>query len=620
MWPTKPMLANTREEPFSDREWLYEVKWDGIRCILHMNDGKVRLQSRNLKDITKTYPEVEESTDFLDAESAVIDGEIVALEPSGKSSFKLLQTRMHLQSDDRIRSGMKNITVTLYAFDLLYLDGQMIMDRPLEERKNLLQQIMTEYRSLKYSDHVQEEGEEFYQAARDRGIEGVMAKRMDSEYRPGIRSSQWLKIRIEKREEFVIGGWTPGRGGRKGLFGALLLGQYDKNDLQYSGKVGTGFGKEDLEAIRNRLEELEISERLFVEDPGEKGARWTKPELVCDVRLMQRTDEALRFPVFLGLRDDRDPKSVRVPDKRPSGNSKLSGSYELGRVHLSNSDKEFWSQRGYTKFDLFNYYLEISKYILPHLKDRPLTLHRQPDGTEDEGFYQRNLPDSAPDWMESINIDREDQETIRGILCRDPEALAWLANMGAIEIHPWLARIDSLERPDLIIFDLDPVYPARYADSCQVALKIRDLLFQVGLRPYVKTSGKRGLHVYLPIMRNLDFDQSRAFVREIGRRIDGDLGESFTMSRKPSQKEGKVFMDPAQNGWGRSLVSAYSLRPTVKATVSTPITWEECGNCVKPERFDMKSVPRRLKNAKDPWRDMFQEPQDVKEVLGIPSF
>ena len=616
LWPTKPMLAQVRSEPFSDPGWLFEVKWDGVRCLIHLESGETRLQSRSLRDITGTYPEITDAAAAIDVESAVIDGEVVALDDSGKPSFRLLQGRMHLHPDGRIKSAMTRTPVKFYAFDLLYLDGRVLTRLPLSQRKSELARIMPDSSTIVYSDHVEEYGREFFSAAKEREIEGVMAKRKESRYEPGARSSSWLKIRIERRDEFVIGGWTPGKGGRERFLGALLLGQYDDGDLQYSGKVGTGFDSDELRRLRDSLHSLESGVRPFVEDPGERGARWAKPELVCEVRLSDRAPGALRFPVYVGLRPDKDPSEVKMPEEADTHETREAVE-SYGRVTLSNPDKVFWPKAGYAKIDLFNYYLGVADYILPHLERRPLTLHRQPDGIEDEGFYQRNLPDFSPDWIRSTTVEREGHESINTVLCQNKETLAWLANMGCIELHPWLARADDPEHPDLLAFDLDPVSPARYRDSCRVAVTLRDVMSDAGFRTFVKTSGKRGLHVYLPVIKRIDFDQVRSFVREVGRQISGELGDMFTMSRSAEEKRGRVFLDPSQNGWGRSLVSAYSLRPTPQATVSTPITWQECEECVDRGCFNIKSVPRRLKEVKDPWRGIYRERQDVGEILGI---
>jgi len=619
LWPTKPMLARIAREPFSDPQWVYEVKWDGVRCLLHLQNGRARLQSRSLKDMTRTYPELADAPHSFEAASAVVDGEIVAIDASGKPSFHTLQERIHLVSQPEIEKASKRIPVTFYAFDLLYLDGRPLMGEPLELRKFLLRSVLTESKGIRYSDHVEGEGEAFYGAATRMRIEGIMAKRKNGIYQPGFRSPDWLKIRIETREDLVIGGWTPGRGGRSGSFGALLLGEFREGNLHYVGKVGTGFDRRDLVRLRKKLLSLEISRRPFVEDPGEADARWTRPELVCEVRLSGRTPRGIRFPVFMGLRPDKapwetgaQPRFGEAPDIASRRRRRQVG---YGDIRLSNPRKVLWAHAGYTKTDLLQYYLDVAGHLLPYVRDRPLTLYRQPDGVSSGGFYQRNLPPSAPKWARTAEISNPGRAAIRSILCQDRRTLAWLANLGCTEIHPWLSRIDRPERPDLIALDLDPVEPARYEDACHVAILFHDALEEIGLRTFVKTSGKRGLHVLIPIRRELTYDQTRAFASELGRRLSPRLMGLLTMGRRNTQKTGRVFFDPAQNGWGRTLAAPYSLRSTQEATVSTPITWEECRTCVNPLTFTIRTVPRRLEALGDPWQGILKNRQSLTGVL-----
>ncbi|MBU7004153.1 MAG: DNA ligase D [Theionarchaea archaeon] len=614
LWPTKPMLAQVCDSPFSHPDWLYEVKWDGVRCLMHISKGKIRLQARSLKDITHLYPELAGAADLFDARVAVIDGEIVALDDEGKASFSRLSNRMHLKSKPDIDSAAGSIPVTFYAFDLLYLNGSSMVTEDLGTRKATLKSIIGESSGIRYSDHVEEDGLEFFDAAKKMGLEGVMAKRKDGKYESGTRSSAWLKIRINIRDDFVIGGWTPGSGGRRMSFGALLLGQHAGGMLHYVGKVGTGFNRKLLGDIRNRLEELESDHRPFLEDPGETGSRWIRPELVCEVKLAERSPEGLRFPVFLGMRMDKSPLEVTVPEEALAKEENRHSRFE--RVSLSNPDKIFWPDVPLKKRDLFEYYLKMAEFILPHLRNRPLTLLRQPNGINGKKFYQRNKPDFAPEWVESRMIIRDDHAPINSIICQDKETLAWLANLGCIELNPWTSRADEPDRPDFIVFDLDPVHPARYADSCEIALALREVLDEVGFRSYIKTSGKRGLHLYIPIRRELTFAQARSFSGEVGRHLVPKFPDMFTMSRRADDKRGRVFFDPAQQGWGKSLASPYSLRPTPMATVSTPITWKEAESCVSPEKFDMRTVPGRLRVMGDPWRRLLRDFQGVDAVLG----
>ncbi len=607
------MLARRTTEPFDNPDWLFEIKWDGVRCLLHLSEGHARLQSRSLRDVTSIYPEIASVSQEVDASTAVIDGEIVALDHTKRPSFELLQQRINLQRDEEIRTTSERIPTTLYAFDLLYLDGENIMQRPLEERKSLLSEILRDVPRVKYSDHVEKNGVAFYRKAEEMNLEGVMAKRKGSTYQAGYRSPDWLKIRIEARDEFVIGGWTPGKGGRKGSIGALLLGKYQAGRLRYAGKVGTGFDYPTLSRLTERLRSLEVSRRPFADDPGEPGAFWAQPRLVCEVRYSRRADGSLRFPVFLGLREDKEPVEVtqEVPQRPPVPPVQME---RRGRVRLTNGEKVFWPERGYTKRNLFEYYVRVSPYITPHVKDRPMTLYRQPDGLVRKGFYQRNRPSSAPEWIRSVRLERPGHSPIESIVCSDFDTLAWIVNMGCIEIHPWLSRVDKPDLPDFIVFDLDPVQPARYEDACPVALQLKEILESVGFRSYVKTSGKRGLHVFLPIERNLTFEQTRAFAGNIAEHLS-KVTHSVTTSKTQAEKKGKVFLDSAQNAWGGSLAAPYSVRSTPDATVSTPITWRECEKCMNPALLNMASIPARLSAIGDPWRAIGTDRQNVLEIL-----
>ncbi len=618
LWPTRPMLAQVRRNPFKDPNWVFEVKWDGVRCLLHLSPRGVRLQSRNLRDISGTYPELLDVSSAVDARSAVMDGEIVALDSRGRSSFRLLQNRINLSSELDVSRAAARTPVVFYAFDLLHLDGRTLMSDRLENRKSQLERILLPSPRLRYSDHIDEDGTAFYEASREMGTEGVVGKRLGSRYLPGARSSDWVKIRVEERDDFVVGGWTPGKHGRSRYFGSLLLGQYRGGKLCYAGKVGTGFDSALLSSLRRELDVLEIDEMPFDRDPGEPGSHWVRPELVCEVRFADRLDRAMRFPVLLGLRPDKSPREV-VCGQAPLKEGMQKSTTSIGRVSLSKPDKLFWPQRGYTKADLFNYYLSVAEYLIPHIRDRPLTLYRQPDGIAGKSFFQRNRPSFAPEWVRSKEIVGENGARINSIQCRDSETLAWLVNMGCIELHPWLSRMDEPGSPDFIVFDLDPVHPAGFGEACRVALVLRDVLLGAGFRTYVKTSGKRGLHVYLPIKRGLTYAQTRSFAAEIGGHMSSKMGALFTMSRRRREKAGRVFFDPAQNGWGRTLAAPYSVRSTPEATVSTPITWEECETCVDPATFHLGSISRRLATLGDVWGDLFNDAQDVHGILGSRS-
>ena len=644
-----PMLASPGGEPFTHPDWLFEVKWDGVRALAFIRGAgrrrEVCLQGRNLSPLTSRYPEVVQALSRLPLPSGLIlDGEIVALDAQGRPSFQLLQRRIHATKEEEIARLQAEVPVVYYVFDLLYAHGHALLDRPLEERRKVLESLIPPDPVVRISEAVRVEGEAFFQAVRDLGLEGVIAKRLDSRYEPGRRSPSWLKIKHLQRQEAVVGGFTRGRGGRRRTLGALLLGVYNEHgELEYIGHTGSGFTEEELHLLLTHLDGLRTPTCPFARRPRtNERPTWVRPNLVVEVEHAGWTrDGILRFPIYRGIRTDRKPQEVR---REPA---------PAIPVVLTNPRKILWPGPKYTKEDLARYYASVAPFLLPHLRDRPLTLRRFPDGIAGTGFFQKDFP---PNLARRGNVDivqiwsEADEHPLHWILCNSRTALLWLAQLAGIELHPWLSRVTPissrefgdegiphtnftdprkfagsvLNYPDFIAFDIDPPLEGESAAkllegferACQVALKLRDVLHALGLRAFVKTSGKRGLHVLVPISRRTPYAQAFTFARTVSEYLEHLSPGEITTAWKPEERSGKVFLDYHQNGAGKTLVSPYSPRATPHATVSTPLTWEEVEAGVDPLALTLEAIPRRLEEKGDPWTGILATAQDLEGTLG----
>ena len=687
----KPTLATLVEEPFDRANWLFEIKWDGVRALSYLRrtgaERQVTIRSRGGHVINEQFPEAVEALYELDLPAAVLDGEIVALDPQGRSSFPLLQQRTSLR-------GAAKPPLAYYVFDLLYLDGHLLLDRPLRDRRRALEVILPEHPLVRLSEAVPEEGKTFYAAAQNIGVEGIMAKRVDSLYQPGKRTADWLKLKVKQRLDAVVAGYTQGLGGRAKTFGALLLGAHDEQDrLRYIGHCGGGFTDRELRRVHALLRQRVQPTCPFpMLPPTNEPATWVRPDLVVEVEYGGWTgDSLLRFPVYKGLRDDKPAPEVKLERAVPAsqltgtGNGdKVTESGERGTarrpggvataakpakaskkhpletvleeagldVELTNLDKIFWPQQGHTKADLIQYYLRIAPFILPHLRDRPVTLRRFPNGVTGESFYQKDVPD-APAFVPTVEIfSGSGRDTMAAPLCNNVETLVWLAQIADIEMHPWFSRVTRLKRgeragdagttfgtsgdalresvlnrPDFVVFDIDPYlfpddklpqrkgekdpdYSRRGFDAArEAALLVRAVLRQLKLESFLKTSGKTGLHVFVPLVRRYSFEQTHEFAKTVTQYLEGRHPKQLTTAWAAEKRVGKVFLDYNQNRLGATLASAYSVRPTPEATVSLPIAWKDLDRDLDPLAFTLRTVPDYMKRRKDPWADILASPQ-----------
>ncbi len=597
------MLATLAERPFSGKEWLFEVKYDGVRVLASRHGDAIELYARSGQVITQRYPELLRPLRALPLDAFLIDGEIVALDEYGKPSFQRLQARMGLTNPRDIERAMAEVPVVAIFFDCLALDGHDLRRLTLLDRKDCLKLLLPPLGIVRYGDHVLEHGDAFFEAAAGERLEGIVAKKVTSPY-VGGRSRDWIKVKCQRRQEFVIGGFTDPRGGR-GYFGALHLGIYDGPSLVYVSKVGTGFDGALLKTLWAALPPLGRPTSPFATGtPTGRGHHWIEPKLVCEVRFAEWTkDGGIRHPVFLGLREDKRPEECRreVPvlvDVAPAPVSPEPVASEP--VKITNPKKVFWPEEGYTKADLIAYYEAVAPFLLPYLRDRPVVLTRYPDGITGKSFFQKDAPEFVPSWVRTERIySKEAEREIDYFIVNDADTLRYVANLGTIPLHLWSSHLGSLDRPDWLILDLDPK-GAPFTDVVRVARHMHRILDELDLPNYVKTSGATGLHVLVPLGARYTHEEARTFARllaTLGVQATPDIA---TLARPIRSREGKVYIDFGQNGHGRTIVAPFSVRPLPGAPASCPFQWKDVSARLDPARFTIKTLPSRLNKTGDP--------------------
>ena len=667
----EPMKAQLVDAAFDDDRWLFEVKWDGIRLVSFIDNGKVSLQTRAGRIVDDEYPQLQAVSRLVNAKQAVLDGEIVALDEEGRPSFQLLQNR-----------GKEPHPMQYVVFDIVYLDGQRLFRVPLEDRKRLLRDIVRDSDLLKYSEHVLGEGKAFFKAAQQKQLEGIVAKLRDSPYQPGMRSSAWLKIKAVRQQEVVIGGFTEPRGGRR-HFGALIVGVYEDGKFVYAGHVGGGFDERSLESLAKLMKPLIVKTSPFSGEPprGNEKPTWVRPKLVAEVKFAEWTrDGVMRQPVFLGLRDDVDPREVRrelphdadremaqakraptargkrqqvahktstrVARSRVSAPSKATatdipdtplskaaaqiakklrtdirgataselealdaikteGNWEVGGriVHLTNLHKLLFPEDRYSKRDLIRYYVQVAPVMIPYYKDRPLSMNPHPDGIHGKSYWVKDKPDYAPERIPTFRY--QDQKGLKDwILIEEVATLAWLANHAVIDMHPWYSRVDKPEYPDWSVIDLDPAEGATFKDVVAVAKVMKSALDHLELTGVLKTTGQSGLHIYIPIERRYTLEESRGFVAKLAHMIAELMPEKVTEVWEVKRRTGKIRIDYTQNVINKTLAGPYSVRPALRAPVSTPIAWRELDDSrLRPDKWTIKTLGDRLLEVGDLFHD-----------------
>ncbi len=601
------MLAKLRADVFSDSDWLYEIKWDGYRAIAEVNGNDIKLYSRNGIAFHQDYPAVYGELQKFE-HPVIVDGEIVALDKDGVAQFQLLQ---QYGKDNSIR-------LCYYVFDLLSVDGKPIKQLPLVERKELLQSVLPKSDIIKYCDHIETEGEHFFEALHEQGVEGMIAKKKDSSYIEGKRGNTWYKIKHALTDEAVIAGYTAPRGGRK-YFGALVLGVYEKGKLQYIGHTGTGFTDIVLKELYGKMQALVQDKNPFGEKiPVNSPVTWLKPELVANIKYTEITQSGIRrHPVFLGLRKDKAPEEVtgEVPLKdKTMGKARTVGGHT---VELTNTDKIYWPGEGITKGDVVAYYDSMYRYIMKYLKGRPQSLKRNPNGIRDKGFFHKDAGDNSPEWVDTYPVwsDSADKE-VNYLVCNNKATLLYLANLGCIELNPWSSVTSKPDHPDYVVIDLDPSDNNSFDDVVDAALLVRDILKKAGAAAYCKTSGATGLHVYIPLGKKYHYDQARHFAELIANLTVAELPGITTVERSLKKRDkGKIYVDYLQNKRGQTLCAAYSLRPREGAPVSTPLDWKEVKRGLDPLAFNINNIKKRVEKKGDLFAPVLQKGIDMMKVL-----
>ena len=661
-----PMLATLTDEPFDDKDWLYEIKYDGYRTVAYLDGDEVNIMSRKNLTFNKKFYPVVEALQELDMQ-AVFDGEIVALNEEGKSEFQLLQNWQ--------KNGEGELVY--YIFDILWLNGYNLMELPLLERKNILQQVLPEHPMIRYSDHVVQEGTQFFEAATSQGLEGIIAKAAESPYTPTIRTKQWLKIKSNQRQEVVICGFTETRGSRS-HFGALVLGVYEKNKLIYVGHTGSGFTEQSLEATYKKMKTLITPKAPFDKKPKTNmPCTWVKPVLVCEVKFSEWTkDNILRQPIFMGLREDKSAKDVHKENavhtetavqegeeethqqtkstetmktksakkktaSRPAKKTAVKKTARSAKAvkategFLNNTDKEqvviinkkeltftnldklYWPSEKITKRDLLNYYQQIAPFILPYMKDRPQSMNRHPNGINKPGFYQKDVTDKVADWIEKHDyVSDSDGETKQYLVCTDEASLLYMANLGCIEMNPWHSTTKKPENPTWCVIDLDPDGKITFEQVIEAAQVIKQITDDLEIDTYCKTSGSTGLHIYIPLGAQYDYDQSKQLAELIVNLAYNEMPSFTSLERSPAKRKNKIYLDYLQNRKIQTIAAPYSLRPKPGATASAPLHWDEVKKGLQISNYTIENMYSRANEAGDLFKPVLGKGINLKKVLG----
>jgi bifunctional non-homologous end joining protein LigD len=608
----EPMLATLAKDVPQGPEWLFEVKWDGYRAVADVSGGDATLTSRRGNDLTQRFPTVARALErALKTPDCVLDGEVCALDEEGRATFSAMQQG---------KSGTRYVFV---AFDLLEVEGEPLIDRPLPERQKRLAALLDRRSRTVQVSETFDDGEALYRAALEQHFEGIMAKKRESRYFPGRRTREWLKIKTHGKQEFVIAGYTSGQGRRSGRFGSLILGYRHGDELVYAGNVGTGFTDEEIDQLLAKLRPLERKEPPFREVPKMPKVRkdaihWVEPKLVAEVEFVEWThDGRLRAPSYQGLREDKEAEDVHreepatMPTEIRKGNRVLK---------LSNLDKPFWPDEGITKGDLLAYYRDVAPVAVPHLNNRPFTMKRYPDGAYGKFFFQKDAPTHMPDWIPTVELMVSTREKprqrrkIRAPLVNDELALLWMVNMGCIDLNTWYSRVDKLDRPDFVLFDLDPSDDVGFKETVQVALLVKQVLDALELESVVKTSGSDGIHVLVPIARRHTYDEAREFSEIVASTLARTHRGLVTTEWTRAKRRG-VLIDSNQNGEGKTIASVYSVRPHEGAPVSTPLRWDEVNEKLDPRELTMDVVRSRIAEHGDLFEPVLHGRQSLGAAL-----
>ncbi len=624
-WHVRPMLCTLVEEPFDRDNWLFEIKWDGYRAIASKHGAARTLYSRNSLDFSEKFAPVYEALNGLDHD-VILDGEVVVVDQEGSPHFEWLQ------SWRKAPQG----SLHYYVFDILWCDGRDVRTMPLVKRKALLKAVLPQNSLLRYSDHIETKGAALFHQMQERGLEGIVAKRADSEYREANRGDDWLKIKTHLRQEVVIGGFTEPRGSRDYL-GALIVGVYDKGELRYVGHSGGGIPDNQRKLLRAKLDKLERKTSPFSTEPKPNApVHWVRPELVCEMNFAEWTsDGSMRQPKFVGMREDKKPVNVKRERSRATPLDKSGSSVvqpgspkddprethtfkqrekKVIEQEFTHLDKVFFPKHKYTKGDLIHYYESVGDFMLPYLKDRPHSLLRQPGGVTDHGFFQKNM-EHLPDWVPATDIYSESNNgNLHWIVGGSIETLTYMVQLGCIEINPWNSRIQNLDKPDWLVIDLDPE-GVTFEDVITVAKATHEVCDELHIDAFPKTSGKTGIHVYIPLHANYNYEQAKNLAHLLAIEINKRVPKLTSLERMPVKRQHRIYLDYLQNREGQTLAAPYSVRPTPDANVATPLHWDEVKKGLKPENFTIANIHKRLARTGDLWKPVLGKGVDIGRII-----
>jgi bifunctional non-homologous end joining protein LigD len=660
----EPMRATLATGPFSDPAWLYEVKWDGYRVEAVIRGRDIRLWTRNRQDAARYFPTLAEAGGWIEADEAIVDGEVIAVDEQGRPDFSLLQDvtglrGLHGQGShgDRPRATAEErvaIPIVYQAFDLLHLDGRSLLGVPLEDRKRLLRSVLREHPMVRYGSHVVTDGEAFVEAARQQELEGVVAKLRRSPYEPGRRSKSWLKIKLRREQEVVVAGWLEGQGSHRDL-GSLIVAVHEGDRLRHAGQVGSGIDTKTRRELRARLDELARDDAPLDPVPRLRGAHWVEPRIVIRVEFAEwTTDGLLRQAAFKGFEIGKAASAVRrerpvdtaraasaaeraVPDAasrhEPARAARASAAERAaapvatkdleralaaldaiptegtwtfaGReLRVTNLDKVLFPPRGteppLTKRDLLRYHASVASVLVPYLAGRGTTVQRFPNGVAAKGFWQKDLPGHAPAWVGRWTYHHREEGPKDYVVVEEPATLAWLAQEGAVELHPWTSRTDAPDKPTFALIDIDPGESTTFEEVLVLARLFRTALEHLGVRAAPKVTGKRGIQVWIPIERRYSFDETRDWVEGVSRAVGGTVPDLVSWEWAKTARRGRARLDFTQNAINKTLVAPYSPRPSPGAPVSAPIRWEELDDPeLSPDRWTIMTLPARLAEVGD---------------------
>ena len=614
----RPMLAQSSEKPFNNEDWVFEIKWDGYRAVADLKGEQIQLYSRNGLSYSDKFSKITKALDDQN-QQMILDGEIVAYNSDGKPDFQTLQ---------KIGEN-PDLAMTYQVFDLLWLNGHSTENLTLVQRKELLKEALVENDIIKYCEHIPENGIDFFAQIQKMELEGMIAKNADSIYSEGVRSSDWLKIKFQNTEDVLICGFTEPTGGRKN-FGAVILGNFVDDQLEYCGHAGTGFSDKTLESLYETFKPLIIKDCPFEKVPKTNApATWLRPELVCEIKFTEKTKDGIfRHPVYMGLRIDKDKEDLindetsvskkKINDSNLEKKSLITNSSKMMKsVKLTNQDKIYFPESGITKGEVVEYYQSVAKYILPHLKNRPQSLNRFPNGIEGLSFYHKDAGTDSPDWIEKISVHSESSEKdIQYLICNTADDLAYLNNLGCIDLNPWNSTVQDLDQPTWLALDLDPSEKNTFDHVIEASLCVKEVLDQIKIKGFCKTSGSSGIHIFIPMGGQYEVEQVKNFAHLLMQKVQQKLPDLTTLERSLKKRDqNKIYLDYLQNRTGQTLASVYSIRPKPLAPVSMPILWEELKFGLKPTDFNIHNALERIKKNKDLFKPVLGKGIDMLKAL-----